>query len=243
MNLTPKLLIIVVMDRPPPCSKRNGGKPCAGSTELIPLWSAINHARNRHRVLRCLILCSIGILLSLPFEACESGIEYLFACLARTCTAPWLVCVICATTKSQLLRPPPLVAKKIKSKWQRIIDFDVVSDAKAEAQARQLTTEQLGGEYEIVDNALPLAAAATPAALAAPIITQTQTAPTLTPARTGAPTLTPTAMAPATLGGNTNLAALSQDRTLSAVQTVRCWRRWHFDGMLLTAFQVWSQIV
>ena len=47
-----------------------------GFTKLIPFWSAINHARNRRRVLRCLVLCSIAIL-SLPFETCKSGIEYL----------------------------------------------------------------------------------------------------------------------------------------------------------------------
>ena len=54
------------------------GKSCGLSIKLIPFWSAITHARNRRRVMRCLILHSIAIL-SLPFEACNSGIEYLCA--------------------------------------------------------------------------------------------------------------------------------------------------------------------
>ena len=66
-------------------------KPCGLSIKLIPFWSAITHARNRRRVLRCLVLHSIAIL-SLPFEACKSGIEYLCDCFCVH-SAPWLTCV------------------------------------------------------------------------------------------------------------------------------------------------------
>ena len=43
---------------------------------------------------------------------------------------------------------------------EEVIEFDSGSDAEAEVRARQLTTEELGGGYEIVDNTTPAAAAA-----------------------------------------------------------------------------------
>ena len=76
---------------------------------------------------------------------------------------------------------------------EEIIDFEGASDAENEAQARQLTAEQLGGGYEIIGNSSPAAAAA-PAALAATIITQTQTATTPITGRKGPPTPTPAAL-------------------------------------------------
>jgi len=87
---------------------------------------------------------------------------------------------------------------------EEIIEFDLGSDAEAEEQARQLTSEELGSGYEIVHNTAPAAAAAS-AALAATIITQTQTAPTLPTTPRGFPFSPTTATTPVTTGGAQHL--------------------------------------
>lgn len=114
---------------------------------------------------------------------------------------------------------------------EETIEFNFGSDDEAKERARQLTTDKLGGGYEMVETTAPAAAAAS-AALAATIITQTQTAPPLPTTPRGLLFSPTTATAPHTTRGSATPAP-QQNRSLAA----------DTDSALLTAVaQQWESI-
>jgi hypothetical protein len=93
---------------------------------------------------------------------------------------------------------------------EEVIEFDSGSDAEAEVRARQLTTEELGGGYEIVDNTTPAAAAAHLLLLQRPSSHKRRLFPPSTTAPRGLSTSPTTATAPFTPRGSA--APASQPR-------------------------------